>query len=167
MQLDPSEADSYVGLGNIHQSAGDYKEAISAYTEATTINPRHANAHAHLGDAYNALGKRKNALVAYQRAVELNGSDALSRGSLAGLYRNLGRQEDYTQEMDIARELISDESEYNRACLEAIAGNNDEALALLQVALDRHQVQMEWVQKDPDLESVRQDPRFMEIFAMV
>jgi hypothetical protein len=89
--------------------------------------------------------------------------DALSRGSLAGLYRKLGRLDEYETQITIARELIAQETEYNRACLEAIAGNKDQALILLSVALEKHQVQLEWVRRDPDLESLHQDPEFKQL----
>jgi hypothetical protein len=47
--------------------------------------------------------------------------------------------------------------------LEAIAGDADRAISLLRVAIEKHQVQRDWVRRDPDLESIRQDERFLEL----
>jgi len=52
------------------------------------------------------------------------------------------------------------ESEYNRACFEAICGNVEEALALLKVALEKKQASLEWARGDPDFASIREDARF-------
>ena len=53
---------------------------------------------------------------------------------------------------------------YNLACYEALAGNTDAALDELRTAidLDRDQV-MKWLPHDEDLDSLRGDPRFVEL----
>ena len=140
-----------------------WEEAIGAYRMASQLDPTNATAHANLGDVFNASGQSDKALAAYSRAVELDPNDALSRGSLAGLYRKLGQKSNYEEQMAIARKMIAHESEYNRACLEAIAGNHEQALSLLSIALEKRQVGLEWVRCDPDLESLRDDIRFQEL----
>ena len=51
---------------------------------------------------------------------------------------------------------------------ELISGYDvDRALSLLRVAIEKHQVQREWIQRDPDLESIRDDPRFNELLGEV
>jgi tetratricopeptide (TPR) repeat protein len=152
-----------VGLGNAYREGGSGQEAITAYQTATQLDPQNATAYANLGDVYNANGYTEEALTAYKQAVDLNPKDSLSRGSLAGVYRRLGNNQEYEKHMRVARELIADESEYNQACLEAIAGNIERALNLLKIALDKHQVQLEWVRRDPDLDAIRDDPRFKEL----
>jgi tetratricopeptide (TPR) repeat protein len=134
-----------------------------SYRKAADLAPDEANIYANLGDVYNASGQPKSALEAYQKAVDLDPEDALSRGSLAGLYRKLGLVDEYEKQIGIARELIAQETEYNRACLEAIAGNKEQALSLLSVALEKRQVQLEWVRRDPDLESLHQELRFKQL----
>lgn len=63
----------------------------------------------------------------------------------------------------MARESIAHEQEYDRACFEAIAGNTEQALVLLKVALERKQVSPTWAKRDSDLESLRDDPRFQAL----
>ena len=75
----------------------------------------------------------------------------------------MGQGAEYEKHIGIARELIAQETEYNRACLEAIAGNREEALTLLNIALEKHQVQLEWARRDPDLESLHKDQRFIQL----
>jgi hypothetical protein len=60
-----------------------------------------------------------------------------------------------------------DESDltYTLACLEALQGNADEALALLQRAFARQPKLRRWAPGDDDLESLRDDPRFQRLTA--
>ncbi len=49
---------------------------------------------------------------------------------------------------------------YNVACLFAVAGQGDRALELLEQAVAAGFGNREWLERDPDLESIRDDPRF-------
>ena len=66
----------------------------------------------------------------------------------------------------IARSLIHSESEYNKACLEAICGNLDESLELLKTAIEKGQVKLEWAQQDPDFENLQHYPRFKALVGL-
>jgi hypothetical protein len=61
--------------------------------------------------------------------------------------------------------LIAQESEYDRACFEAISGNVDQALVLLKGVFEQDQVSSAWAKRDPDLEFIRDDPRFNTLVA--
>ena len=113
-----------------------------------------------LGTVYRALGRHEEAIAEYQRAIELDKNNAAAYSSLAACYRKLGREAEYGIQIKIARELMAKESEYSRACLEAISGNVEEALALLQVALEKRQESLAWARRDPDFDFIRDDPRF-------
>ncbi len=55
------------------------------------------------------------------------------------------------------------ESDYNKACIEAIAGDREAALKHLERALKRRPGSRAWAARDPDLASLRDDPRFREL----
>jgi hypothetical protein len=74
--------------------------------------------------------------------------------------QKFGRETEAAEQLKIARELIAKESAYNRACFEAICGNTDETLALLKTALEKNESPLEWVERDPDFDSLRGDSRF-------
>jgi tetratricopeptide (TPR) repeat protein len=52
---------------------------------------------------------------------------------------------------------------YNLACLEALQGNREEALATLREAISAAPKVAEWARDDADFESLRDDPEFIEL----
>ena len=52
---------------------------------------------------------------------------------------------------------------YDLACLDALQGRVDEALEHLRTALEAQPKFTEYATKDPDLEAIRDDPRFVEV----
>ncbi|HMP72885.1 MAG TPA: hypothetical protein PKE55_06425 [Kiritimatiellia bacterium] len=49
---------------------------------------------------------------------------------------------------------------YNLACSYALSGRDDEAFSSLDRAVSLGYRDVEWIRKDSDLDSIRQDPRF-------
>jgi len=54
---------------------------------------------------------------------------------------------------------------YNRACLAALKGDRDEAIARLEEAVARGWLDGDWMARDADLESLHGDPRFAALVA--
>jgi len=52
---------------------------------------------------------------------------------------------------------------YRAACTYALLGNTEKALTWLQTAVDRGNQELWWARVDPDLDSLRTLPRFMQI----
>jgi tetratricopeptide (TPR) repeat protein len=56
---------------------------------------------------------------------------------------------------------------YNLACSYALIGQADKALATLQLAIDYGYHDFAYLQRDPDLEGIRRDPRFLALLGRV
>ena len=54
---------------------------------------------------------------------------------------------------------------YRAACVHALLGDTDEALRWLRTAAERGHQWIWWAYVDPDLDSLRDDPRFERIMA--
>ena len=54
---------------------------------------------------------------------------------------------------------------YNVACLCSVAGEVDRAVELVQGAVAAGFGNREWLERDPDLTAIRDDPRFQAILA--
>lgn len=71
---------------------------------------------------------------------------------------------DYDTARQLLEEALTEKDaaavHYQLACVEALAGNKERALAELQVAIDREARFREHAAKDEDFVSIRDDPRF-------
>jgi tetratricopeptide (TPR) repeat protein len=161
--LDPTYAAPHANLGTVYRALGRQEEAIATYQRAIELDPTDARFHNNLGLVYSALGRQEDAIAAYQRAIELDPNDAVSQASFAAACRELGREQEYEEHIQRARGLMANESDYNKACIESIAGNVEAALEHLAKALEKHPGQRAWARRDPDLAFIRDDPRFREL----
>ncbi len=160
LRLKPDLAKAYYSRGQARRDKGDLDNAITDYTEAIRFEPDDADYYSGRGNLLSAKGDNLIALSDFQKASELKPEDGSFRASLVRVLKSFKRIDDAKEQERIARELIQKEIEYNQACFEAICGNADKALKLLKIALDKKQESKEWARKDPDLENIRNNPRF-------
>ena len=83
--------------------------------------------------------------------------------TMAGFYKQLGDLTTLAKYATEARALIPPDDWYNLACLDSVCGNVDAALEHLRRAAEKEKFNREWAWRDPDLEWIRDDPRFGEI----
>ncbi|MCI0478447.1 MAG: hypothetical protein L0Y55_19565, partial [Anaerolineales bacterium] len=83
--------------------------------------------------------------------------------ALAAVCRKLERAEESARYLETARRLVKADAWYARACIESVAGNADAALDCLRHAAEDKEFDRAWAKRDPDLEWIRDDPRFKEI----
>jgi tetratricopeptide (TPR) repeat protein len=80
------EAGELLKNGNAYLDAGDYTQALNAFTNAIALDPLSAPAYRYRGNVYNYLGEFDKAIDDYTRAIGLNPDAAL----LAIVYHNRG-----------------------------------------------------------------------------
>ena len=166
VQLNPRNAHAWDALGTLFKSAGLYKDAILAYQQAISNDSSKSLYYHHLGLVYACEGRDEDAIGAFQRVIEIDPEYSLAHATLGGYYRKLGLEELAQKHIGKAMKNIFDsENEYNRACLEAICGNATQAIELLNVALKNKQTYVDWILRDPDLDFIRQDPRFKQLIS--
>jgi Flp pilus assembly protein TadD len=158
-----SSTPPWSGLGVVYRDLGRYDEAIQAYQQAIALDPKDAYPWNNLGNVYALRGEWEQALGAFRRAVELAPSIGGFRASVVSALRALGREAEAQEEIARARPLMEKETEYNRARFAAICGEREEALRLLEIALQKRQVSRQWARRDPDLRSLHGDPRFEKL----
>ncbi len=166
VELNPRNAHAWDTLGNLYKAGGQYKEALMAYQQAIANDPSRALYHHHLALVYASEGRMEDAIDALQHVIELDPDHGLAHAALGGYYRKMGLEELAQKHVGKAMKSIFDsENEYNRACLAAICGDTDQALRLLRVALQNKQTYVDWILRDPDLDFIRQDPRFKQLIS--
>jgi tetratricopeptide (TPR) repeat protein len=159
-EINPKNDRAWDALGNMYEAAGLHSEAIAAFEQAISLDAKKEVYHYHLGQAYAAQTHYEKAILALQKVVVLNPGYMLAHCALAGYYRRINKEAEAQEHIAIARPTMENENEYNRACFESICGNIDQAIEFLKAALDKQQIQIDWVRSDPDLDFIRTDPRF-------
>jgi len=166
IEIDPRSATTWEALGTLHKNAGRYEEAIDAFQQAISIDPQNVSYYHNLGLVYSALGNNDDAFKTFQKILELDPGHSLAHASLGRFYKKEGLDELAQRHIEKAmKQIYHSENEYNRACLDAICGNNDQAIELLRMALENKQTHVDWMLHDPDLESLRDDERFMQLIS--
>ncbi len=163
IEINPKNASAWDALGSLLKSSGRYADAVLAFQQAVCLDPKKAFYHYHLGLVYSAQKRYEDAVCAFQRVIELDPEYSLAHATLSGYYRKIGNETEAQKHIAIALSTMKGESEYNRACFEAICGNSDQAIELLRVALENKQTTVDWVQCDPDLDFIRDNPRFIAL----
>ena len=162
----PRNVSAWERLGDAYKSAGMYKEAIHAIKTAIANNSTKPAYYYRLGLIYAAERREAEAVLAFEKVLELNPKHALAHTSLGSHYKKMGMDELAQSHIKQALNTnFRDENEYNRACLEAICGNTDRAIELLQIALQTRQTHVDWARNDPDLDSLHDDQRFKALLS--
>jgi serine/threonine protein kinase/tetratricopeptide (TPR) repeat protein len=174
MELDPTLYEAPYYFGRSLQAEGKLDQAVQFYNRAAALRVDDyqalvlaANLSRALGDDEETLDLTRQGIERIERAIALNPNDTralyLGAGNLQFLGDNI-RAEEWAR-----RAVASDPGNpltlYNIACLHAIAGRTNLALDHLERAVEKGMRNRDWFMTDPDLESVRNDPRFHELLS--
>jgi Flp pilus assembly protein TadD/TolB-like protein len=114
IELNPSYAACYEGLGFALDRQGKYEEAVTAYRKAIELSPADAEIYNDLGVALMHQGKAKEAIAAYRKSIELKPDYALAYYDLGTLLDDQGKAGEAVTAFRKAIELNpGDASAYN------------------------------------------------------
>ena len=171
IELDPALFEAYYYYARASFTSGKLRDAARLFAQANRVREDYQAAF-FAAQALQALGDASAAREAYAAASEvtarhmdLNPDDPRAATSRAVALQRIGRRDEALRWAEQA--LLLDPRDagvrYNVACLYAVAGEPERALRELEIALGAGFTNTAWIEKDPDLESVREDPRFREL----
>jgi serine/threonine protein kinase/Tfp pilus assembly protein PilF len=172
MKLEPNmfEAAYWYGMGL--QAEGRFEDAAKMFERATVLRPEDYQAAHFLGQAYKSLGREeeekaqlRRGLALMEGSLELNPDDARAANLAGGVFASLGEAESAIKYGE--RSLAIDPEDpmllYNVACMYASLGRSEQAIACLERAVDKGFGHREWIDNDPDLNSIRDNPKYQAI----
>jgi serine/threonine protein kinase/Flp pilus assembly protein TadD len=172
IELDSSNFVAYWILGRVYHTTDRDKEAIGLYKKAIELNPDFHTAYGDLRMIYERLGEKEKYQEILNKLLELfpkylskNPDDARSHIYYATDLAQVGRNDEAKVEAAKALELSPGDPLmlYNAACCYARMNENKLAINALRDSMNVGLEDVEWTKRDPDLESIRNDPEFIEL----
>ncbi len=172
IELDPDDFIAHWTLGRIQFSTGRSEQAVESFRHVIEIRPTFITAHSDLCQTLEGLGRSQEAKNAAQRLVEMmptyllqNPDDSRARIVYAHMLISVGKAEVAVIEAKAAIDSAPGDSVmlYNAACLYAKLKETRRAVDTLRQAIDAGVTNFQWMKHDPDLNSLRDDPEFIEL----
>jgi TolB-like protein/tetratricopeptide (TPR) repeat protein len=142
-----------------YYSVGQFSEAEANARKVTELSPTAPASHTNLAQMLLAQGKQGAALAEIEKE-----SDAGFRvSSLARAYAVLGRRAESLTAIALVEKSFASNQPYNIAAVYALLGERDQAFSWLERAYQRHDSALVGIPPftvDPDLKSLRGDPRY-------
>jgi TolB-like protein/Flp pilus assembly protein TadD/tRNA A-37 threonylcarbamoyl transferase component Bud32 len=172
IELDPTSYEAHYFFGRIAFTRGDMDAAARHFERAGTIAPDAYDSWYLLGMACRRLGqpdRGRNAdlecIEAVKRQIRVHPEDTRAWTMGAAVFSELGEPDRAAAWVERALAIDPDEPlvAYNAACVYTGLGRVEDALRCLEIGLTTGSLQRAWIANDPDLDPLRDDPRFVEI----
>ena len=168
-ELDPLSLVISTKIGWAYYQARNYDEAIRLLQKTVEIDPSFARTYFFLGRTYQQKKMPPEAINSATKAVELSKGLSLFKASQANIYATSGQTDDAAT---ILRELEGKaKTEYVSPTLFAViyAGMNDKETSLqwLEKAFEERDAILFNYIRDPQLDNLRNEPRFVDILRRV
>jgi serine/threonine protein kinase/Flp pilus assembly protein TadD len=174
IRLDPKLYEGYLYYANGRFAEGNLAEAAKLFEQAAAVRTEDYQAPGLAALCYAGLGRELEARAGYEKTVraaerhiELNPDDPRAYYLGATAWCRLGQVERGLEWGDKALALDPEDAGvlYNVACLNAVAGRVEPALDQLERAAQNGFGHREWIEHDPDLESLRSHPRYQALLS--
>jgi len=172
IRLNPDSYDAHYFYARAIFAQGKKAEAGLLFEQAASINPDDYQARMLQGLCYRSVGRiedskavRREALRLIEKHLELHPDDARAIYIGANCLAELGDRERSLEWAARALAIEPDEPGilYNVACNYALNGENEKALDCLARALEHGFAHLEWIENDPDFNSLHDHPRFQTL----
>jgi len=165
--LDPLSPIINVGAGIPLHVSRRYDEAIRCYRDVLETDPSLAPGHYYLGMSLEMRGDYDDAIHAIERAIAIAGPAPMFIGAMAHVFALAGRRVGAEKLVEQLHAMAKQRyvSPYCLAMAHTGLGNVNEALAALERSLEEHNAWMCFAPIDPRFDSIRGEPRFVELLA--
>lgn len=172
IELNPSNHTAHWILGRTYVMTDKVGEAVNFFIKVIELNPDFYSAYGDLLLCYDRLGDKANAtkwleesIRMYPRYLSHHPDDGRAHMFFAVSLVRAGLIGEAKQKAARAIELSPNDPLmfYNAACFYANVGDKQLAIESLKTALSVGYGFYEWLKRDPDLDSLRDDPEFIEL----
>ena len=170
IELDPQLFRGYYYAGRDYFTQGKFRAAADMFEKAGAIRPDdvaaaslHSTSLQSIGTDEEKQQAAENSVKVAEQYINLNPDDAMAMSRGANDLIHTGDIEKGLEWAMRAYAINPTACRYNVACSFILAGKNERALDLLEECARTKAVHLDWLEKDSDWDSVRDDPRFGKI----
>jgi adenylate cyclase len=172
LRLNPMLYEAHYFFARASLTEGKLEEAVLHYRDAWRVRPEDYQAIFLSADPLTTLGRHEEALEAARQGLkvadahlELNPDDARAWYLSAAALVELGRREEGFERARRAYAIDPEDTGvlYNLACFYALAGSSEEALDLLNKAIQNGWKRRIWLENDSAFDSIRDTSRFQAL----
>jgi adenylate cyclase len=174
IRLNPNLFEAYYYYARSRFASGDVALSAELFEKAGQVRREDFQSLVLQAQSLRMLGRfeeehraQREGIRRAEHALTLNPRDgrALSMGSMALFHE--GQRAQAIEWSQRSLELYPDDMSalINAACLSARAGRKDEALEFLGRVFARGWGKRDWIEHDPDYDTLRDDPRFQKLLA--
>jgi TolB-like protein/Tfp pilus assembly protein PilF len=169
LELDPFSLPIRLESGYNAYMADDYDRALEEALRTLELEPQFAPAQSILGQIYEQQGRYDEAIAAMEKARMLANEHPATLAALAHILAGAGRMEEARALADRLTELSRQQHVSPFWLALAYAGLDEKAAALgaLEKAYEQRDVILVWLGTEPRLDSLRAEPRFIEILRRI
>jgi len=173
-RINPNLFDVYYYYGRAAFAAGDTEKSIELWRKAGEVRREdfespllQAQSMRKLGRLEESRAVNREAIRRAEKLVELNPSNGRVLSFAAGALQEDGQIDRALEWARRAESLYPDDMGViiNGACVRARCGLTGEALDLLDRMFSKGWGKKDWIEKDPDYDSLRAEPRFIAMMA--
>ena len=172
IRLNPASFDAHYLYARHHFQSGEFERAVPLYEAAVRLRPDDYQALSLLEgvlqqtgamDRHAEVARRAMQALERQLAIDPRDGRALQFGTVQAA--RLGLRDKSREFADRALEARPDAfaTFYNVACAYSVLGDREDALAMLDRAVQHGRGNLEWIEHDADFDNLRSDPRFEAI----
>lgn len=173
-RINPNLFDAYYYFGRAAFAAGDIEKSAELWRKAGEVRSEDFESPLLQAQSLRKLGRfeqsrlvNREAVRRAERLLEVNPHNGRVLSFAAGALQEDGQFERALEWVARAEKLYPDDMSViiNSACLYARTGNKEKAMDLLERVFNKGWGKKDWVENDPDYDSLRAEPRFIAMMA--
>jgi len=174
IQLDAGSMIGLYALARVFLNTGRHAEAVKTCEQLVELNPEFypgllalQSAYAGLGDTVAANATTRRLVGFFPGYLARVPDDARAHILFASYLAEIGEREQALQEANTGMALSGNDAVmlYNLACVYCLLGDPDKGVESFVQAVDAGYGNLSWAHIDPDLQPIREDPRFVAAVA--